>query len=102
MGNQIRSSVHIARLLDGEGYTEEIVARVERWQRHQVKTAARRQKRFENTRIAASDSFAKLSRADRIIVGRFIAMKDRMAFEAGLKIGLTTAFYGDDEGTTET
>lgn len=92
----IKSSAHIAKLLDGEGYTEEIVARVERWQRQQVKSLVRRQKDLELARSAAGRVFSRLSERDRKAVGRFIALKDRMSFEAGLKVGLTTAFYGDD------
>lgn len=93
---QIKSSKHIAILLDGEGYTEEIVARVERWQRQQVKSLVRRQKDFELARSAAGRVFGRMDERDKKTIGRFMSLKDRMSFEAGLKIGLTTAFYGDD------
>ncbi len=95
-GGPVRSSVHIARLLDGEGYTEEIVARVERWQRRQVKDAVQTQQRFEQAKAKAGKVFSEMSQGDKKTIGRFIAMHDRMSFEAGIKVGLTTAFYGDD------
>jgi hypothetical protein len=85
--NRIGSSVHIARLLDSEGFSDHIGNMVERYW---VRNIARNRKRHRKLDADVAEICKRLTDGEKLILGKFIALHKRMSFDTGLRIGLTT------------
>lgn len=83
----IRSSVVIAKLLDSEGFNDHVQNMVERYWLHTVHASARKKHRRLERDITAMCT--KLTDGEKLILGKFISMHKAMAFQTGLRIGLT-------------
>lgn len=92
MGNNkkpLRSSVAIARLLDSEGFSDHVENIVERyWMKNICGHGARR--RYRKMDKEVGEMCKKLTDAEKLVLGKFIALHKRMSFDTGLRIGLTT------------
>jgi hypothetical protein len=84
----LRSSVAIARLLDSEGFTDHVGNVVERyWMKNICGHGAHR--RYRKMDKEVGEMCQKLTDAEKLILGKFIALHKRMSFDTGLRIGLT-------------
>ena len=80
----------IAGLLGAQGFDEYAMRCVEYYYIRKAQITDRQKKRIENLRQAMRDTMKDLPPATRMIVGKFTHQQARMAFDAGLKIGLMT------------
>lgn len=92
----MNSLAAVFRLLDTEGFTEHSAACVQRYNRRQVAGRARQMIRYEKNRKRFSDVAKALSPGDKLILGKFIATREAMAFDAGLRIGLSAGLCGSE------
>ena len=77
----------IAHLLGAEGFNDHVAHQIEYY--HKRRTFTEYQcKRLQVTRKSFGKIMAKLDEGDRLVVGKFIRLKDHMSFDAGLRIGL--------------
>lgn len=83
----MRSSIIVARLLDSEGFTEHTATAIDRFARSQM--TQHQQQRFERLKKAMSELCQNLSVGDKLAIGRFITIHKEMAFQTGVRIGLT-------------
>jgi hypothetical protein len=88
VSKRIKSSVVIARLLKSEGFNDHVAGIVEQyWRKTIIGPKGRSKMRKLDKEI--TDICKKLTDADRLILGKFIAAHKAMSFDAGLRIGLT-------------
>ena len=85
------SAVVIAKLLDTEGFTDYTANRCEAWWlRNRVKTEGQH-RRIEKLEQSFSEMAAKLTQAEKYLLGKFIGLRMKQSFETGIAIGLTVA-----------
>ena len=77
----------IAQLLGAEGFNDYVAHKIEYYHKRRTFTERQRQ-RLEVTRKSFGKIMSKLDEGDRLVVGKFIRLKDHMSFDAGLRIGL--------------
>ena len=89
----------IGTLLGGEGFTDHCAQMVKRYwlNRHVTRDKLRRVKQVK--RAFNEQVGSKLSAADRLILGKFIALISKASFETGLRTGLMTLAteWGDSD-----
>ncbi len=84
----INSAIVIARLLSTEGFSDHVSGEIKRYALRQA-TRGQRQ-RWKNYKRAFSELvLAKLSEADRLVLGKMIGVMCKMHFDTGLRMGLT-------------
>ena len=88
---QVRSLVHIVRLLDTEGIDAFALNRIQSFFRQQWSQAARQKEEFERTRDEFIEIMRERNPRERKVIGHFLNMKNAQSFQVGLKIGLTVA-----------
>lgn len=89
-----RSLAIIAQLLGAEGFNEFVAMQVQSYERKRVFTP-RQERRFSELSKAFGEIVRKLSTGDRAVIGKFFSMKEKMSFDAGLKIGLLKKVFDD-------
>lgn len=82
------SLIALMELLDVEGFDEYAAALVLRYNRRKADLHGERMRNFEAQKKKLSETMKKLSQDECLIVGKFFAIKEAMAFDAGLRIGL--------------
>lgn len=93
-----QSAVVVAQLLSTEGFTDYTANQVKRYWMASVMDR-RRRGRVENIKRAFSKLVAeKLDEGDRLVLGRFVALMEKMGFDTGLRIGLTAFLHGANVG----
>lgn len=94
----VDSGVIIARMLHTEGFTQKTASRVKNWFKRQTGNTQRVRRYFENKRAFGElCKRLELSKADRLVIGHFIGQNSAIAFEAGLRIGMTTQLFPASE-----
>ena len=83
-----RSSVVIARLLASQGYDSYVAEQIERYNRKTSGLSNRQKQALDETAKELSEMCKKLTKAERLLLGRFIGYQCRINFDTGLKIGL--------------
>lgn len=98
--SKFRTAAVIAQLLGVEGYSDHVHNQVEKYWCH---TVMRRNARRSVRRLDAdfSEIMATLSEGDKLIVGKFIALRCQMNFDTGLRIGLMAHAHTVDKPTQE-
>jgi hypothetical protein len=86
--SRMNSSVVIARLLDSEGFSEFAQNATERYWMRSI-CDPRRRRKYRKLDKELSAIAEKLTDAEKLILGKFISLHKRMAFDTGLRIGLT-------------
>lgn len=89
---KLNSSLAIAEILGTQGYTDHVASmvtkhaliRATQWQRRQFK---------RNKAMFSEMVQAKLTEADKQILGKFISVKLAMSFDVGLRMGLTAFLH---------
>lgn len=90
----VNSAVVLARFLDCEGFTDYTAAQIKRYWLRNCKNP-RLAPRLKRIRQAFSELVkAKLSAADRLVLGKMMAVHARMNFDTGLRMGLTAFLNG--------
>jgi hypothetical protein len=85
-----KSAVVIARLLSAQGFDNETANLVDRYYRKRLGLTARQLKSLDEKEAALKKIAAeKLDAGERMVLGRFVGLHKHMAFDAGLRIGLT-------------
>lgn len=86
--SKVKSCVEIARLLDAEGFSDHVASLVTK---HALVTATPQQRRrfMRNKRMFSKMVQENLTDENRMVLGKFMSAKLHMAFETGLRIGLT-------------
>ena len=91
---QINSVVAIARLLDGDGFTEHVANQVRRYWNHCVAPTDRQRERWAKKEKTFKETVSPhLTDAQKTALGEFITLQEKRSFDAGLRIGLTTRMY---------
>ena len=85
---QLRSSVIIARLLDSEGFTDYVANQIDRYWKHNAGLTERQKEKLKKVEKSISDFMADKSEGEKMVLGRFIGLHKKMAFDTGLKMGL--------------
>lgn len=85
---QYYSMTPILRALSLEGFCEHDALQIRKWNAAQVKRDNRRMEEAEKLQVELSRVMKNLSRADRLIVGKFFAMREAIAFKAGITAGI--------------
>lgn len=80
------SSVVIARLLLSEGFDEPLIAAIQQY----AKITAPNKERYEKHFHQFHEFTEKLAKEDKQLIGRFVGRNMEAAFDAGLRIGITT------------
>lgn len=95
--SEIKSAVVIARLLGAEGFNEHVAQAVYHYSKNRVMTE-RQHKAYMRLKSALAEMCKEMDAGDRLIIGKFIAAQHRMAFDAGLRVGLAAfaALYAED------
>lgn len=86
---KINSSVVIAKLLAGEGFTPYVSNLVENYYRNRSGLTDRQKKEAVELHYAFGKAISQLSVGERLIVGKFIGFKNKACFDTGLRIGLS-------------
>lgn len=91
-----KSLIFVAKLLDAEGFSDFTAAQVRRWwKKNRMKTS--QAFRINRVKKAFQDMVKeKLNERDRLVLGRFIAMQQKMSFDAGLTAGFMATLYDPD------
>lgn len=99
-GKVSRSCVVIAKALDAEGFTSNVAKMVRKyWMRNVVE--GRKMWKVNKTIRAFREQVApKLTQGDRFVLGKFIGLREKMAFESGLRIGMQ-AFITENTGPAQ-
>lgn len=97
MGKKIRSAAVIARLLGSEGFSEYLANEVEKYWKTRSGLTERQQNSIKRLKKELSGIMSNLSKADCLVVGRFIGLKEKVAFDSGLKIGLMSFAQKQDK-----
>lgn len=87
MSGNHRSAVIIARLLGIEGYSNYVHNQVEKYWKHKM-MRPEKAKHIERVEREFSEIMADMDERDRLLVGKFIGLRSKMNFDAGLRIGL--------------
>jgi hypothetical protein len=82
-----RTLAVVAQLLGAEGFNSYVAAQVESYEAKRV-MSEREIETFAELREGLSEIMRTLTPEQTNTVGRFISYKEKMAFDAGLKIGL--------------
>jgi hypothetical protein len=82
------SAIIVARLLATEGFTDHTANQVERYWKRRSGLSPRQHRQLKQLETELSEIMKGLSAAERLVVGRFIGLRMKMAFDTGLKIGL--------------
>lgn len=81
------SAIIIARLLDSEGFSAYTAQQVKRYS---LRNATDQQaERYEKVKKRFSEIMKSHSLEERMLIGAYIRILQKMAFDSGLKIGLT-------------
>jgi len=81
------SAIVVAKLLGTEGFSEHTADQVDRFARRQM--GKREQERHDKTERAMAKVCANLDDVVKLVIGKFITLHKKMAFETGVRIGLT-------------
>lgn len=82
------SAIIVARLLATEGFTDHTANEVERYWKRRSGLSPRQQLQIAKLEAELSEMTKEMSAAQRLVLGRFIGLRMKMAFDTGLKIGL--------------
>lgn len=91
------SAIIIARILGTEGYSIHVHNEVKRWWKRTVMDQ-RRAKKIARLEREFGEFMKDASEADRLLVGRFIALRAQQSFEAGFRIGFQGFVHEQTKG----
>lgn len=87
MSRNIKSSVVIAKLLASEGFSDHVQNLVEKYWLRSICWPGRR-KSYRRLDRSLAELAAKLTEAEKMILGKFISLHKTMSFDTGMRIGL--------------
>ena len=90
MSKQIRTSATIVKLLGSEGFSDFTKNEVDRYWKQRSGLTKRQKNQIVKLKKELSGIMKNLSKADCLVVGKFIGLKQKISFDVGLKIGLAT------------
>jgi hypothetical protein len=88
MSSRIKSAVVIAKLLGTEGFTDFVANQVELYWKRRSGLTKRQWSHLRKLDAEMSRITCGLSKADTLVIGKFIGLHKKMSFDTGLKIGL--------------
>lgn len=94
---RINSAVVIARLLESEGFSPETANAVRRYANRRMGFTRRQRLAWKARNKAFSVMAATLSESQKLLLGRWIATRQKAAFDAGLRIGLMAFAVENDK-----
>jgi hypothetical protein len=86
--HRMNSAFQIAKAMDCEGFTDHTASLVERYWKRNVMTY-RKARQIARLEQALADMAANMSVGDRLVLGKFVGLHKKMAFDTGLRMGLT-------------
>jgi len=92
------SSVVIARLLHSEGWTEHVAATCRSyWRRVVANQSDKAQRRIEHIEQAFRETVtASMTATQKQILGKFISLREKAAFDTGFIVGFMTSLYPEE------
>jgi hypothetical protein len=96
MAGRNASAIVIAELLSTEGFNEHTSSMITKYALHQA-TQGQRHRFRKFKRMFSAMVKEKLTDADRLILGKFMAVKFKMHMDTGLRMGLTAYLRMSDE-----
>jgi phage host-nuclease inhibitor protein Gam len=100
MHKQINSAVVIAKLLSTEGFSDHTANQVERYWKRATALTERQKAQIERMEAAIADWCKDMPADKRLLLGKFIGLHKKMAFDTGIRIGLTCCAVKNAEGVT--
>lgn len=90
----VNSAAVVANLLSTEGFTPFLANKVKQYWTSQI-CNPRAYKRMRHKKQAFSDLVKKkLDAGDRVILGKFVSLVEKMAFDTGIRIGIAAFMQG--------
>lgn len=90
----MKSAAVVAQILSAEGFSEYLANEVKRYWMKQI-CNPRAIARARHKKTAFSELVKeKLNEGDRVILGKFISLVEKMAFDTGIRVGLAAFMYG--------
>lgn len=99
-GKPSKSCVVVAKALDSEGFTPTVSKLVRKYWLRNIVEGRKMWKVTKTIRAFREQVTPKLTQGDRFVLGKFIGMREKMAFDTGLRIGLQ-AFLSANDGATQ-
>lgn len=85
----MKSAIVIAKLLDCEGFTDYTANQIENYFRHRGGLTDRQKRLIERLERAIAEWCKDLPEEKRLLLGKFVGLHKKMAFDTGLRMGLT-------------
>ena len=83
------SAIAIAKLLDCEGFSDHTANQLEKYWRNVSNLTVRQKLQLERMERAISEWCRDMPADKRLLLGKFVGLHKKMAFEVGLRMGLT-------------
>lgn len=99
-GKISRSCVVVAKALDAEGFTSNVAKMVRKYWMRNIVEGRRMWKVAKTVKAFREQVSPKLTQGDRFVLGKFIGLREKMAFDTGLRIGMQ-AFITDNSGAAQ-
>lgn len=95
----LNSAIHIARLLECEGFTDHTASELTRFAVRQM--TPRQLAKFRELKNGIGKVTGKLTIGDKLMIGRFIGLHKSISFQTGLKMGIAAAVVSKPINITE-
>ena len=86
---RLNSAVHIARLLDCEGFTDHTASVITKFAKRCM--TERQMYKYKRLKKAMGKLCEGMSESDKLALGRFIGLQKAISFQTGMKMGLAAA-----------
>ena len=91
-----KSLVVIARLLDCEGFSDYTANQIKRYWNSELEDPRRKSRNHRTEQAFSEHVSSKLSESQKIVLGKWVALLNKRAFDSGLRLGLMTHLNGED------
>lgn len=88
------NAVAVAKLLGTEGFSPHVAGLVRLYCLRNTSTPEQRRRFFRTKKAWSEIVKEKLTDGDRMVLGKFIGCLQAMAFDTGLRVGLTAFLHG--------
>lgn len=85
---RLKSSVVIAEMLKSEGFTDHTANAVTSYAAYRLGLSVRQLRQFRNLKKEMGEIMRDMPESKRLVIGRFIGIHKKIAFDTGLRIGL--------------
>lgn len=95
----MKSCIEIAKMLDAEGFTPHVAQGIRKYWMKNIIEPRKAHRIVRAIRAFREQVAPKLNQGDRFVLGKFIGIRERQAFDTGLRIGLQAFLTGSSHET---